>query len=140
MRTMTIQTQTPGGQDQPIPVKDAVEAVQWHLEVRSKATPGPWRVGEEPDSVDADSDFPVCCTYQPHMALAKANAVAIAAAGSGYAGALEYLLGELRADLIYHERYPELRLDVIEKGEPIYVAVAPIVAWWRQSGAHGGGK
>jgi len=111
--------------DQPIPVAEAVKAVQAAIEVCANATPGPWRIGKEPDSVDADADFPVCCTYQPHMALAKANAVAIVAARAGYAATLEYLLHRLDFELY------------VPTGSPIYLAVAPIVAWWR---AQGGGK
>lgn len=64
-------------QSTPIPVQEALRLIELALEDCDKATPGRWRLGEEPDSVDADADFPVACTYQPHMTLAKSNAVAI---------------------------------------------------------------
>lgn len=106
-RTMTIQTQTPGGQDQPIPVKDAVEAVQAALEV-CKEPPGDlnWR--------DGDYKFGV-------MARAMLQ------------GTLEYLLADITSDAFKYHSY-------IDPSWSEYAAVAPIVAWWRQSGAQGGGK
>ncbi len=61
----------------PIPVSEALRLLSMAIDDCDKATPGIWRLGEEPDCVDADADFPVACTYQPHMTLAKSNAVAI---------------------------------------------------------------
>ena len=87
----------------PIPVKDALKLLSMALEDCDKATPGIWRLGEEPDCVDADADFPVACTYQPHMTLAKSNAVAIVLARAAMRPLLEYLrfqIGESEYDLV----------------------------------------
>jgi hypothetical protein len=83
----------------PIPVSEALRLLSMAIDDCDKATPGIWRLGEEPDCVDADADFPVACTYQPHMTLAKSNAVAIVLARATMRPMLEAISTRLRMGL-----------------------------------------
>jgi len=92
--------------DQPIPVAEAIEAVQAAIAI----CPPPNQIGW-----DAIGCSAFC-----------------AAARAGYAATLEYLLNDIK--YLYGEAaIPEKGFD-----RKRYAAVAPIVAWWRQSGAQGG--
>jgi len=116
----------------PIPISEALKLLSMAIEDCDKATPGIWRLGEEPDCVDADADFPVACTYQPHMTLAKSNAVAIVLARA----TMRPLLERLREDVESHAEHSDWLFSERPAYPPLaalrdhYDAVRP---GWRES-------
>ena len=90
--------------DQPIPVTDALRALEREIAVCDGAVDGPWTMSWAESKASPD------------------EARFIVHARNGYRAALEYIHGNLT----------RFGSDLLMEGDCLYAAVAPIVARWRE--------